>query len=217
MMSLPDSTFSPAFPSLERVEGTEGVERSLSPARGARPAVFLDRDGVLNEETGYVHQPDEVVWIPGSLEAVRRLHEAGFMLIVVTNQAGVARGFYTEADVQALHRWMASEIQRAGGHIDAWYYNPTHPEGTVPRYAIEHPDRKPGTGMFERALREHGIDPTRSFMVGDKTSDLIPARQLEMTTLLVRTGHGPGHLELAPADVVVDDLAAAAEWILGSG
>ncbi|MEO0558039.1 MAG: HAD family hydrolase [Bacteroidota bacterium] len=195
------------------------MERSLSPARGThlRPAVFLDRDGVLNEESGYVHRIDEVTWIPGSLDAVRRLHEAGFVLILVTNQAGVARGLYTEADVQALHRWMDDAIQRAGGRIDAWYYNPTHPEGTVPRYAIKHPDRKPGTGMFERALREHGIDPMRSFMVGDKTSDLIPARQLELVNILVRTGHGPDHLELAPADVVVDDLAAAADWILGLG
>ena len=189
-----------------------------------RPAVFLDRDGVLNEETGYVHRIDELAWIPGSLDAVRRLHEAGFALIVVTNQAGVARGLYSEADVQALHRWMATEIERAGGHIDAFYYAPTHPEGTVPRYATEHPDRKPGTGMFERAIREHGIDPSRSFMVGDKTSDLIPARQLGMTTVLVRTGHGEDHLEpkvgdsqLAPADAVVDDLAAAADWILERG
>lgn len=180
-------------------------------------AVFLDRDGVLNEETGYVHRIEDVVWVAGSLDAVRRLHEAGFVLIVLTNQAGVARGFYTEADVQALHRWMAGEIQRAGGHIDAFYFAPTHPEGTVLRYTIEHPDRKPGTGMFERAIREHGIDPARSFMVGDKTSDLVPARQLEITTVLVRTGHGPDHLELAPADVVVKDLAAAADWILGSG
>jgi D-glycero-D-manno-heptose 1,7-bisphosphate phosphatase len=176
--------------------------------------VFLDRDGVLNEETGYVHEVDEVVWIPGALDAVRRLHEAGFVLIVVTNQSGVARGLYTEADVQALHRWMADEIERAGGPIDAFYYSLTHPHGTVPRYAIEHPDRKPGTGLFERAIREHGIDPTRSFMVGDKTSDLIPARQLEVTTVLVRTGHGKDHIERAPSDVVVEDLAAAADWIL---
>ena len=180
-----------------------------------RPAVFLDRDGVLNEERGYVHRIDEVVWIPGALDAVRRLHEAGFVLIVLTNQAGVARGFYSESDVQALHRWMADEVQRAGGHINAFYYAPTHPEGTVPHYAIEDPDRKPGTGMFERAIREHGIDPARSFMVGDKTSDLIPARQLEMTTVLVRTGHGEGHIALAPADKVVADLAAAADWIRG--
>ena len=203
-----------------REEGEAAVLPASSPPRlvssspSLRPAVFLDRDGTLNEDAGYVHRAESVVWIPGALEAVARLNAAGFVVVVVTNQAGVARGLYTEADVERLHAWMHGELAAVGARFDAVYYAPTHPEGTVARYAVEHPDRKPGTGMFERAIEENGLDPARSFMVGDKASDLAPARQLGLATVLVETGYGRTERAAAPADHVAPDLAAAADWIL---
>lgn len=184
-----------------------------APSLSGRAAVFLDRDGTLNEDTGYVHRIDEVVWIPGALEAVGRFNAAGRLVVLVTNQGGIARGYYTEADVEALHAWMAGALAEAGAHLDAVYYAPTHPEGTVGGLAVEHPDRKPGLGMFERAIREHGIDPARSVMVGDKTTDILPGRRLGMGTVLVETGHGRDHRG-APADLVVPSLPEAVDWIL---
>ena len=185
---------------------------SGTPSSG-RAAVFLDRDGTLNEDTGYVHRIDEVVWIPGTLDAVARFNAAGRLVVLVTNQGGIARGYYTEADVEALHAWMQGVLAEAGARLDAVYYAPTHPEGVVPDLAVEHPDRKPGLGMFERAVREHGIDPRRSVMVGDKTTDILPGRHLGMGTVLVETGHGRDHLD-APADLVVPSLSEAVDWIL---
>lgn len=179
-----------------------------------RPAVFLDRDGTLNEDAGYVHRVEDFVWIPGALDAVARLSQAGFAIVVVTNQAGVARGYYDEAAVHRLHDWMTARVARAGGRVDAVYFAPTHPAGTVAKYAVEHEDRKPGTGLFRRAIESLGLDPGCSVMVGDKASDLIPARQLGIATVLVLTGYGQTERATAPADHVAADLAAAADWIL---
>lgn len=179
-----------------------------------RPAVFLDRDGTLNVDAGYVHRAEDFVWIDGALDAVVRLSRAGFVVVVVTNQAGVARGYYSETDVQRLHDAMTAEVDAAGGRIDAVYYAPTHPAGAVARYAMEHDDRKPGTGLFTRAIRDLGLDPARSVMVGDKASDLIPARALGIATVLVLTGYGEAEQGTAPADHVAADLAAAADWVL---
>lgn len=179
-----------------------------------RPAVFLDRDGTLNEDHGYVHRIEDFAWIPGSLEAVVRLSRAGFAIVVVTNQAGVARGYYAESDVLRLHDWMTGQVAEAGGRIDAVYYAPTHPSGTVAPYAVEHEDRKPGTGLFVRALSDLALDPTRSVMVGDKASDLIPARALGIATVLVLTGYGATESHQAPADHVAPSLHVAADWIL---
>lgn len=179
------------------------------------PAVFLDRDGTLNEDRGYVGFFRDFAWLPGAVASVRRLNEAGLFVVVVTNQAGVARGHYTEDDVRRLHDEVQAELQAAGAHVDAFYYAPHHPTAAVdPRYAGEHPDRKPGTGMFTRAMEEHGLDPLRSFMVGDKESDVTPGRVLGMTTVLVRTGFGREHEATTAADHVVDDVTEAADLIL---
>ncbi len=181
---------------------------------GRRPAVFLDRDGTLNEDRGYVGFRRDFAWLPGAVEAVRRLNEAGLAVVVVTNQAGVARGFYTEDDVRRLHAEVAEDLAAAGARVDAFYYAPHHPEGVVAGYVERHPDRKPGTGMFERAIRDLGLDPARSFVVGDKESDVTPGRALGMTTVLVRTGYGREHEPATAADHVVDDLPAAAALLL---
>lgn len=180
----------------------------------SRRAVFLDRDGTLNREVNYLFRPDQFVWIPGAPEAVQRLNEAGLLVVVVTNQSGVARGYFAEEDVRRLHAWMQVALQQAGAYIDAFYYSPYHPEGTVAAYRRHSPDRKPGSGMFERALQEWAIDPARSFVVGDRNTDLEPGRRLGMTTLLVETGYGTHEKADTPADYVVPDVGAAVAHIL---
>ena len=130
------------------------------------PAAFLDRDGVLNRDTGYPHRPDEIVWTPGAAGAVRRLNGAGLRVFVVTNQSGVARGLFDAGAVEALHRWMASELEREGARIDDWRYAPhLHP----------HPWRKPEPGMLLDLMASWPTDPARSLLIGDQPSDLAAA------------------------------------------
>jgi len=140
-----------------------------------RPAVFLDRDGVINVDTGFVFRPEDLVWMPGAAEAVRYFNCRGFLVFVVTNQSGVARGFYTEADVAALHAWMAAELAARGARIDAFYYCPHHPEGSEPAYRLVCDCRKPAPGLIRRAFAEWPADPARSFLIGDRPSDLAAA------------------------------------------
>ncbi len=145
------------------------------PARRRRPALFFDRDGVLNVDTGYPHRPDQIEWVPGAAEAVRRANEAGFYVFVVTNQAGVARGFYSEDDVRALHGWMNDELQKAGAHIDRFAFCPTHPDGVVAPYVRRDPRRKPNPGMLLELMDDFPVDKARSFLIGDRDSDLQAA------------------------------------------
>lgn len=140
-----------------------------------RPAAFLDRDGVINVDNGYVHRLDDMHWIEGAPDAVRALNEAGYVVIVVTNQSGVARGFFDEAAVHAFHDHMAAGLARFGAHIDAFYYCPHHPRGTVADYSIDCDCRKPGTGMLAQAARERPIDLGRSFLIGDRPGDMAAA------------------------------------------
>jgi D-glycero-D-manno-heptose 1,7-bisphosphate phosphatase len=142
-----------------------------------RPAAFLDRDGVLNVDHGHTHKPEDLALTPGAAGAVRRLNEAGHYVIVVTNQAGVAHGFYEEADVVRFHGALSDTLAEAGAHVDAFYYCPFHEDGAVARYRVaDHPDRKPNPGMILRAFGEWPIDRRRSFLIGDKESDLAAAR-----------------------------------------
>jgi D-glycero-D-manno-heptose 1,7-bisphosphate phosphatase len=140
-----------------------------------RPAVFLDRDGVLNVDTGYIHQIDQLEWIVGAAEAVRLINEAGFYVFVVTNQSGVARGLYAEAAVSRLHAHMQDTLQKQDARIDAFYYCPHHPDGTVKEFAVDCGCRKPMPGMLEQAARDWPIDIGRSFLIGDRDADLAAA------------------------------------------
>jgi D,D-heptose 1,7-bisphosphate phosphatase len=142
-----------------------------------RPAAFLDRDGVLNVDHGYVHRPEQVAWIAGAHRAVRQLNELGYLVVVVTNQAGVAHGYYSEESVHALHRWMREELAANGAVIDAFYHCPFHPEARLDRFRSHHVDRKPGPGMVLRAMSDMGIDKDRSFLIGDKATDIECARR----------------------------------------
>jgi len=141
----------------------------------SRPAAFLDRDGVLNVDRGYVYRPEDLQWIDGAAAAIRLLNEAGYHVIVITNQSGIARGLYTESDMHRLHDYMRGELARQGARIDAIYYCPHHPEGTVARYTMTCRCRKPGTGMLEQAAAEFAIDLGRSFFIGDKDADMQAA------------------------------------------
>ena len=143
-----------------------------------RPALFLDRDGVLNEDPGYVHRWEDFQWIPGAREAVAAFNKAGWWVFVVTNQSGVGRGYYTEADVVALHARMSESLAEVGGRIDRYYYCPQHPDAALEAYRHpDPPDRKPNPGMILRALAEHPVDLARSIMVGDKDADVEAARR----------------------------------------
>ena len=152
----------------------EGSDRPR--AAVLRPAAFLDRDGVLNVDTGYPGRPEDIVWIDGAREAVAALNRLGYWVFVVTNQAGVARGYYSEADVIALHDWMQGEFAAQGGRVDAFYYCPHHPVHGIGAYLKACDCRKPAPGMLLRAMRDRQVDRAASFLVGDKESDLAAAR-----------------------------------------
>ena len=144
-------------------------------AGGLRRAVFLDRDGVVNVDHGYVGRWEDFAFAPGAVDAMRRLHDAGWLLVVVTNQSGIARGYYTQADYEALTARMRAELAAAGAPLAGVYHCPHHPAGTVAGYARDCDCRKPAPGMILRAARELGIDLAASVLVGDKDSDLAAA------------------------------------------
>ncbi|MCG2633040.1 HAD family hydrolase [Bradyrhizobium sp. WYCCWR 13023] len=140
-----------------------------------RPAVFFDRDGVLNEDIGYLHERTKFRWTPGAREAVKAVNDVGYLAFVVTNQSGVARGLYEEADVRDLHAWMAEELAAVGAHVDAFEYCPHHPEATVEPYRRSCMCRKPGPGMITNLMNRFQVDPVRSFLIGDRLTDVEAA------------------------------------------
>jgi D-glycero-D-manno-heptose 1,7-bisphosphate phosphatase len=181
-------------------------------------AVFLDRDGTLIEEVGYLDRTDRVVLYPYTVDAVRAFNRAGLLTVMVTNQSGVARGFFTEAIVEDVHRHIASLLAAGGARIDAYYHCPHHPAGDVREYAVQCECRKPRQGLVDRAVRELGVDPLRSFVVGDRWADVGLARRSGGRGVLVRTGYGAAEEQrprdgLVP-DAVVNNLIEAASWIL---
>jgi len=183
-----------------------------------KPAVFLDRDGTMIEDVGYLDALNRVDFFPWTVDAIRALNRAGFPVVVVTNQGGIARGFFTEAFVQETHRHIAARLEAGGARVDAYYYCPHHPNAKVAAFAQSCECRKPGPGMINNAARDLGLDPARSFVVGDTWLDIGLARAVGARGILVRTGAGAAW-EARPqdglaADAVVDNLAAAVSVIL---
>lgn len=167
-------TFSGRFIDIGTPGNFDRADRTVGEWR-RRPAAFLDRDGVLNKDTGYVYRPDQIVWTAGAADAVARLNDAGYFVFVVTNQSGVARGYYDEASVQELHRWMNRELAKSSAHVDAFYYCPHHPSEGHPPYRQACLCRKPEPGMIRRALADWPVEPGGSFLIGDQPSDLAAA------------------------------------------
>jgi D,D-heptose 1,7-bisphosphate phosphatase len=155
----------------------------------SRPAAFLDRDGVINVDHGYIHRPDQVEWVSGAREAVLCLNDLNYCVVVVTNQAGVAQGLYSEEDVRSLHAWMQEQLARDGAFINAFYYSPYHPEAKLAQYRVDHIDRKPRPGMILRAMAELNIDKSRSFMIGDKSIDMEAAKAAGIPGFLFSGGN----------------------------
>jgi D-glycero-D-manno-heptose 1,7-bisphosphate phosphatase len=157
--------------------------------RAPRPAVFFDRDGVLNVDHGYVSNRKNFEWIGGAIDAVKAVNDAGYYAFVATNQSGIARGLYTEDDMQALHDYMSAEFKKAGAHIDDWRHCPFHPEGKIPHFKRISDWRKPGCGMIEDLMKSWPVMKEKSFLIGDKESDMQAARGAGIAPLLFSGGN----------------------------
>lgn len=181
-------------------------------------AVFLDRDGTLIEEVGYLDRLDRLKLFPETVDALRALQRAGFQLIIATNQSGIAQGLFTETFVQELHGHLTDLLARGGVRLDGIYMCPHHPEAKLDAYRARCECRKPSPGLVRQASRERDLELTRSYMIGDRWRDLLAGQTTGTKGVLVRTGYGETEARRPPAgaraDAVVDNLAAAASWIL---
>lgn len=185
-----------------------------------KPAAFLDRDGTIIEDVGYLDSLDRIAFFPWTVDTIRALNRAGLAVVVVTNQSGIARGYFDEAFVDETHRRISAYVAAGGARIDAYYYCPHHPDGSIDVYRRDCECRKPGRGLIDRAASDLDLDLSRSVVVGDKWIDVQLGRVVGARAVLVRTGAGAGAERRPPpgvaADAVVDNLAAAASWILKS-
>lgn len=187
---------------------------------GARPAVFIDRDGTLAHEVGYVNHVSRFRLYPWAVDSVRLLNRAGLLAVVVTNQAGVARGYFPESLIAEVHALMKAALDAGGARLDGIYYCPHHPSAGEPPYRQDCTCRKPRPGLLHRAAQELGIDLARSWVVGDREADVDLARSVGARSVLVKTGYGRGELLWhapswpRPPDVVAEHLLEAVERIL---
>lgn len=153
-------------------------------------AVFFDRDGVLNVDHGYVYKKEDWQWTPGAIDVIKWCNDNAYLVIVVTNQSGVARGYYTEAEVVDLHEWVNSELKKFGARIDAFYYCPHLSDGTIRQYATDCDCRKPKPGMLIRAMQDFNIDRDGSVLFGDKPGDIEAANNAGVRGLLIEKNRG---------------------------
>jgi D-glycero-D-manno-heptose 1,7-bisphosphate phosphatase len=185
-----------------------------------RRAVFIDRDGTISEEVGYVNHPARYRVFPYAAAAVKTLNDAGWLAILVTNQAGVARGYFAEELIAQVHSLLRQELERGGARLDAIYYCPHHPSVGAPPYRLDCDCRKPKPGLIQRAARELDIDIAASWMVGDRYGDVLLARNAGVHAAFVLSGYGRGEWEYQRAgwqhqpDLVADDLLAAVREII---
>jgi D-glycero-D-manno-heptose 1,7-bisphosphate phosphatase len=192
-----------------KINSTYGA---VKPNQLTTPAIFLDRDGTINVEKKYLYRIEDWEWVPRAPEAIRQLNQAGFKVVVVSNQAGIARGMYNHADVDNLHLYVSSELKKIGARIDAFYYCPHHP-----KYSAEHDCycRKPSPGLLIRAADELAIDLSRSWIIGDKLIDMEAGQAMGLNSILVLTGYGDQEKSLAThGQIIAENLPLACQYIL---
>lgn len=177
-----------------------GGRAETDPMTASRPALFLDRDGVINVDKGYVSRIEDFEWIPGAAETIAAFNARNWFVFVVTNQSGIARNYYSESDMQTLHDWMLAELSMKGANIDKVYYCPFHEEGENPLYRKKSFDRKPNPGMLLAAMAEFPVKREQSFLIGDKDTDIAAARAAGIAGFKFRSGN----------------LSEFAEWTLAS-
>lgn len=179
-----------------------------------QPAVFIDRDGVINEDKGYVFRQDDLVLLPSVPNAMKRLKDRGYLLIIITNQSGIARGYFTLNDVDIFHEALQKEISALGGpQWDALYLCPHHPEGTIADFAQDCSCRKPKPGLLELARADFQIDWGKSFLIGDKDSDIACGQAVGIRTIRIDSQQ---YQQQSKADFLAKDLGEAADLILSN-
>lgn len=189
------------------------------PKPSLKPAVFLDRDGTINQEVGYIRDLKNLALIPGAAEAIRNLNQLGIPVVVVTNQSGVARGYYPESWMEQLHGRLKELLAAEGAELDGVYYCPHLPDGEVAEYSFDCDCRKPEPGMLEQAAQELHLDLSRSFMIGDKATDIDVGLRVGCKTILLRSGYGEQVLKgeyqhIPESDYISDSLIESYQTIL---
>lgn len=187
-----------------------------------RPAAFLDRDGTILDELGYLTPASKVIIYPWSADAIRLLKRAGYAVVVITNQGGIGLGLYDHDFVKTTHEQLAQQFAEAGAEVDAWYYCPHHPEAVVDEYRVTCACRKPAPGMLHDAARDLDLDLARSWVIGDQWRDVQLAHVVGSRSVLIRTGHGSWQesawpAEIPPPTITADNLMAAVSSILEAG
>jgi D,D-heptose 1,7-bisphosphate phosphatase len=177
-------------------------------------AVFLDRDGIINREVDVLRSKKQLRLLPKVAEALQELHRLGFLTIIITNQAVVARGWQTEKDVEEIHNLIQARLSKKGAQISAFYYCPHHPEANLVKYRKRCRCRKPNTGLIRRAMKDFNINAKKSFMIGDRTGDILAGRRANLKTILVKSGYGgaDGQYKVKP-DFIAASLREAVKII----
>lgn len=188
-----------------------------------RPAVFIDRDGTINEQMGYINHLSRFHLLPGVAEAIRLLNKNDFLVIIITNQSGVARGYFPIELLHEIHSLMIDTLRHDGANIDAVFFCPHYAGGKVPEYSHECDCRKPRTGLIDQARDSFNIDMSRSYLIGDHTTDLELAHRCNLEGIMVRTGYGMGEISYILQQMsikpcyIAEDLLDAVKWIIGKG
>jgi D-glycero-D-manno-heptose 1,7-bisphosphate phosphatase len=173
-----------------------------------KPAAFLDRDGVINHDDGYIGTSDRIRWVPNAASAIRRLNEAGYLVFFFSNQSGVARGFFSEEQVRTLHDWMRAELAAQGAVVDDIRYCPYHPDGTVTSYVEDHHWRKPSPGMIQDLMEHWPVRHVGSFVIGDRTTDIEAGMAVGLPSFLF----GGGDLDAFVAEIMLQMKANKASF-----
>ena len=188
-----------------------------------RPAVFIDRDGTINEQMGYINHVSRFVLLPGTAEGIRLLNRHQYLAIIVSNQSGVARGYFPMELIDRVHAHMKDLLAKEGANIDGIFFCPHYPRGIVPEYSVECDCRKPGTGLVQKACEEFDIDMKNSYVIGDRCSDIELAERSNLQGIMVTTGYGLGDIEyVLPHKTfkprhIAKDLLHAVRWIIEQG